>query len=156
MDAEEWTQAYENDADVQHFTKEEGHSPLADELLRDLEREGKKEGADILEIGSGQGRDGTYLAKRHKVIGIDVSDKAVAIANEKAAKEGRNATFHVGDAENLYQIESDSQDAVYSIAALHSTPIKFTFGEIYRVLKPGGQAKLFLYTATKTGKKWVS
>ncbi len=155
MDSEEWVKAYENEKDMEHFTKDEGHSPLADELLRDLERDGLKKDAAILEIGSGQGRDSIYLAKKgHVVNGIDVSGKAVNIANETA--KGQTATFEVGDAENLYQFENESQDAVYSVAALHGTPIKFTLKEIFRVLKPGGQAKLFLYTKTKTGEKWVS
>uniref|UniRef100_A0A6M3KQ94 Putative methyltransferase n=1 Tax=viral metagenome TaxID=1070528 RepID=A0A6M3KQ94_9ZZZZ len=154
MDSDEWIKAYEDETDMQHFTKEEGHSPLADELVRDLERDGLKKGAKIAEIGSGQGRDAIYLAKKgHEVNGIDVSDKAVEIATKEA--RGLTALFSVGDAERL-PFESDSQDAVYSIAALHGTPIKFTFNEIFRVLKPGGQAKLFLYTRTKTGSKWIS
>lgn len=154
MDSEEWKKAYENEADMEHFTKDAGHSPLADELLKDLERDDLRKNAQILEIGSGQGRDGIFLAEKgHIVRGIDVSEKAVKIANEEA--KGK-ASFEVGDAENLYQFEDASQDAVYSVAALHGTPIKFTFQEIFRVLKPGGQAKLFLYTKTKTGNKWVS
>ncbi len=155
MDSDEWVKAYESELDMEHFTKDEGHSPLADELLKDLERDEIKKGANILEIGSGRGRDGIYFAQKgHIVRGIDVSEKAVKISNESA--KGQKATFEVGDAENLYQFEDSSQDAVYSVAALHGTPIKFTFKEIYRVLKPGGQAKLFLYTRTKTGEKWIS
>ncbi|MFH1124319.1 MAG: class I SAM-dependent methyltransferase, partial [Pseudomonadota bacterium] len=155
MNSEEWVRAYEDEVDMQHFTKEEGHSPLADELIRDLEKDGLKKGANVLEIGSGQGRDSAFIAKSgHTVRGIDVSDKAVKIASERA--KGLDASFDVGDAENLYQFENESQDAVYSVAALHGTPIKFTFAEVFRVLKPGGQAKLFLYTKTKTGSKWIS
>lgn len=154
MDSKKWIRAYDEEPKM-HFTKEEGHSPLSDELLKDLKREGKKEGARILDIGSGVGRDSIYLAKKgHKVYGIDVSKKAVKIANRKT--KGLDASFEVGDAENIYQIEDSSQDAVISVAALHSTPIKFTFKEIFRVLKPGGQAKIFLYTKTKTGSKWIS
>jgi len=152
MTTDTWSAAYNQEA---HWTEDSEHSPLADELIRDLEREKVKK-ANILEIGTGNGRDSIFFAKKgHLATGVDVASKAIQLAKDNA-KDVANATFQEGDAENLYQFEDGSVDAVYSVAALHSTPIKFTFGEIFRVLKPGGQAKLFLYTRTKTGDKWVS
>jgi ubiquinone/menaquinone biosynthesis C-methylase UbiE len=154
MTPEKWIKAYKDEIDIEHFTKDEGHSPLADELIKDLKKIGIQS-ADILEIGCGVGRDSIYLAgEGHRVRSIDISKKAIQIASNHA--KNLSVKFEVGNAENLYQFGNNSQDAVYSIAALHSTPIKFTFEEIFRVLKPKGIAKLFLYTRTKTGDRWVS
>jgi len=153
MTSDEWQKEYA-EVEEPHYVEEKEHSPLADEIIEDLDREDLKN-ADILEIGTGNGRDSIFMAKKgHDVTGIDVVDKAIERA-KKAARGVKNIAFEVGDAENL-QYEDESFDAVYSVAALHSTPIRFTFREINRVLRPGGQAKLFLYTRTKTGDKWVS
>ncbi len=155
MDSEEWRDAYDDEKDVEHFAKPRGHSPLAERLVADLRRAKVIKPAWIFEIGCGQGRDGKYLAQKgHIVRGIDVSESAVKTANELV--KGLPAKFSVGDAENLHMVGDESQDAVYSIAAVHGTAIKFTFKEIFRVLRSGGIAKLFLYTGTKTGKSWVS
>lgn len=151
MTSEEWQEAYKEEA---HWMKDKEHSPLADEMIKDLERENIK-GANVLEIGAGNGRDSIYMAQKgHNVIGVDIAKKAIETAQKKA-KGIKNVRFEVADAENL-QFEPESFDAVYSVAALHSTPLRFTLREINRVLKPGGTAKLFLYTRTKTGAKWVS
>lgn len=153
MTPDEWKKEYKEN-ETPHYTNETKHSPLADELLRDLRREGVKK-ADILEIGCGNGRDSIYLANQgHKVVGIDIVPEAVKMAKEKGMGI-LNVSFEIGNAERL-KFGRESFDAVYSIAALHSTPIRFTFREVNRVLKSKGQAKLFLYTRTKTGDKWVS
>lgn len=155
MDSEEWEKSYDDEKDVEHFAKMKGHSPLAEELVRDLRRAKVVKPIWVFEIGCGQGRDGKYLAQKGCIVrGIDVSESAVETANE--AVKGLPAKFSVGDAENLHMVGDESQDAVYSIAAVHGTSIKFTFMEMFRILRSGGIAKLFLYTRTKTGDRWVS
>lgn len=153
MTPAEWRKEYK-EIETPHYTEDKGHSPLADEMVRDLKRDNIEDGR-ILEIGIGDGRDSIFLAKKgYKIDGIDIVEKAVEKAKENA-RGVKGISFKVGDAEHL-QYKSSSFDGVYSIAALHGTPIRFTFREINRVLKPGGQAKLFLYTRTKTGNKWIS
>lgn len=154
MTPEEWKKEYTTKKEPHYAEEGQLPSPLASELVKDLSKLGIRQGK-ILEIGSGIGRDTAFMAEKgHIVKGIDIIEKAVRNA-QKVYGAVKGATFEVGDAQNL-RFQAESFDAVYSIAALHATPIRFTFREINRVLKPGGIAKLFLYTRTKTGDKWVS
>jgi len=150
-----WKDEYENGED-RHWMKDWEPCPLAKEVVGELKAAGIKN-ADVLEIGIGNGRDSIFIAKKgHNVIGIDIAKEPVGIAQEKAKDEGlENITFEVGDAEKL-QYDSDTFDAVYSVAAIHSTLLDDTLKEIHRVLKPGGTVKLFLYTKIKTGPKWIN
>ena len=154
MTTASWKDEYENGED-RHWMKDWEPCPLAKEVVDELKAAGIKN-ADVLEIGIGNGRDSIFIAKEgHNVIGIDIAKEPVRVAQEKAKEEGlENVTFEVGDAEKL-RYDSDTFDVVYSIAAIHSTLLDDTLNEIYRVLKPGGTAKLFLYTKIRTGSKWI-
>ncbi|UGT55712.1 class I SAM-dependent methyltransferase [Nocardia asteroides] len=56
----------------------------------------------VLDAGCGTGDNGLYLASRGlPVVGVDVAETAVAIANRRAAALGLDATFTVGDALDL-------------------------------------------------------
>lgn len=154
MTPKEWKKEYESMEEPHYAEKGQSPSPLASELVDYLRRTGIR-GAKILEIGSGVGRDSAFIAKKgHDVKGIDVVPKAVRNAREEFGSV-KGVSFETGDAENL-RFGPETFDAVYSVAALHATPIRFTFREVNRVLKPGGIVKLFLYTRTKTGNKWIS
>ncbi|MFA5154544.1 MAG: class I SAM-dependent methyltransferase [Clostridia bacterium] len=151
LESGDWEEAYDKDDD--HWMKDMKPSILAFELIKDLDRENKKH-ANILEIGIGNGRDSIFFAKKgHIVTGIDIAEQPVKTA-KKNIKGTKNVKFEVGKAEKL-KYKDGSFDAVYSIAALHSSILYDTFGEIYRVLNPEGIAKLYLYTKTKSGKKWM-
>ena len=150
MESKDWKKVYDED---DHWMEGMDPCPLAQELAKDLKHLNKKE-TNILEIGVGNGRDSIFLAKKgFNVTGIDIAEQPVKIA-KKNAKSLENIKFEVGKAEKL-NYDDESFDAVYSVAALHSSIIYDTFAEIYRVLKPGGIVKLFLYTKTKFGKKWT-
>jgi ubiquinone/menaquinone biosynthesis C-methylase UbiE len=151
VDSENWKELYKEEDD--HWMKNLKPSHLAFEMIKDLK--GKK-GANILEIGIGNGRDSIFFAKKgHNVIGIDIAKQAIEVAQENLKNlKNLNIKFEVGKAEKL-KYADEHFDAVYSIAALHSSIIHDTFSEIYRVLKPGGIAKLYLYTKTRSGNKWV-
>jgi len=152
MTTDEWEQSYIEE-EVPHWQTVEHHSKLADELVKDLKREGKDE-AKILEIGIGSGVDSIFLATAgYEVVGIDVSEAPVEWAKKKARGK-RNVTFAVGKAEEL-EFDDEEFDVVYSVAALHSTLLDDVLTEIHRVLKRGGIVKLFLYTKMRMGKQWA-
>ena len=154
MTAEEWQDSYRKEGEA-HWLDNKEHSPLADDLIKYIKTE-NIENPVILEIGIGSGVDSNYIASHNiKVIGIDVAESAVTRA-KKIYKNNSNVTFKAGDAEKL-DFKDDYFDAVYSVAAIHSTPLEDSLSEIHRVLKPGGIAKLFLYTKIKVGNnKWMS
>jgi SAM-dependent methyltransferase len=56
----------------------------------------------VLEIGCGSGELTLHLASLgHRVLGVDASPRAIALARAKALERKRDATFHVGDALDL-------------------------------------------------------
>lgn len=103
-------------------------------------------GKELLEIGLGLGADGARFARHGAVYtGVDVTREAVRATREHFRTFGLASRLLVGDAENL-PFPDASFDAVYSHGALHHTPRPDrAFGEVLRVLRPGGNAILMLY-----------
>ncbi|MFB0514811.1 MAG: arsenite methyltransferase [Candidatus Bathyarchaeia archaeon] len=102
-----------------------------------------KAGETVLDLGSGGGID-VFLAARKvgengRVIGVDFSEKMVAVAKRNAEKmKARNVEFRLGDLENL-PVENESIDVVISNCVINLVPDKKrVFEESYRVLKSGG------------------
>ncbi|HUU40690.1 MAG TPA: arsenite methyltransferase [Desulfatiglandales bacterium] len=103
-----------------------------------------KEGDVVLDLGSGAGFD-CFLAAREvgekgRVIGVDMTPEMVAKARGNAQKgDYRNVEFRLGDIENL-PVEDRSVDVVISNCVINLSPDKKkVFGEVFRVLKPGGR-----------------
>lgn len=111
------------------------------------------EGRTVLDLGCGSGRDVYLLSKlvgpNGKVIGIDMTDEQLAVAEkhiayhtEKFGYEKANVQFLKGFIEDLGSagIESESVDLVVSNCVTNLSPDKpRLFSEIFRVLKPGGE-----------------
>lgn len=101
-------------------------------------------GETVLDLGSGGGID-AFLAARKvgengRVIGVDFSEKSIAIARKNAEKmEAKNVEFRLGDLENL-PVENESVDVVVSNCVINLVPDKEkVFKEAHRVLKSGGR-----------------
>ncbi len=103
---------------------------------------------NILDIGTGPGRLPIEIARRIKdarLFGLDLSDDMIAIARGNAAREGvgGRVEFKVANA-CATGFESNFLDLIVSTETLHHIPKPVdAFNEIYRVLKPGGQAWIF-------------
>jgi arsenite methyltransferase len=102
-----------------------------------------KSGDTVVDLGSGAGND-CFIARREtgpdgKVIGIDFTEAMIAKARENADKLGyNNVEFRQGDIENM-PLGGNQADVVISNCVLNLVPNKErAFGEIYRILKPGG------------------
>lgn len=108
----------------------------AAKLLPDLN------GRRVLEIGCGRGDFALWLAERApeaNITAIDFSDAAIEIAKKRAAEAGGRVRFEVGDAQSL-RFENDSFDVIVSCECLEHVPRpELMIGEMYRLLKPGGQ-----------------
>jgi len=98
-------------------------------------------GATVLEYGCGPGTYSFQLAKVAKrVIGIDISEVAIAQARQRAAAAGvTNTEFHVMDAEALTFPEA-TFDLVVGRAILHHLDLRRSFTTIRSVLRPGCHA----------------
>src|SRR3989344_1768082 len=111
------------------------------------------EGKTVLDLGSGTGRDCYILSKlvgpRGQVIGIDMTDEQIAVAQKhldyhtkKFGYSVPNVKFIKGYIEDLETagIKNSSIDLVVSNCVINLSPSKErVFSEIFRVLKPGGE-----------------
>ncbi len=103
-------------------------------------------GRSVLEIGVGLAADHErFAAAGAKLIGIDLSRRAVEHARRRLTLFGLDSTLLVADAECLPFADS-AFDLVYSWGVVHHSPdTAAAVAEIHRVLRPGGCAKIMIY-----------
>jgi len=111
-------------------------------------------GRDVLEIGVGMGCDHRRwaLSEPRSLCGVDLTPRAVDFPRRQLTLEGLRSDMRVGDAESL-PFKDESFDLVYSWGVLHHSPdTQQAFREVWRVLRPGGVAKVMVYhTHSLTG-----
>ena len=102
-----------------------------------------QKGNVVVDLGAGAGNDvfvaRSIVGNEGKVIGIDMTEEMIELANENKEKLGfTNVDFRLGEIEDL-PIDKDSTDVVISNCVLNLVPNKEkAFSEIYRILKKGG------------------
>jgi len=101
-------------------------------------------GADVLEVAPGPGYFAIELAKRgaFRITGLDISETFVEIASQNAAEAQVQVDFRRGNASGM-PFQRESFDFVLCRAAFKnfSQPMA-ALREMYRVLKPGGRARI--------------
>ena len=111
------------------------------------------EGQNILDLGSGSGRDSFLLAalagKAGSVIGVDMTAEQLAVADKhrdyhikQFGLQSSSIQFKKGFIEDLKSLDiaDNSLDLVVSNCVINLSPNKeLVFREIFRVLKPGGE-----------------
>lgn len=97
-------------------------------------------GRRALDIGTGTGQFAFYLAEQgFEVDGVDLSEKMIAWAREKAHQSNLEIDFRTGDAEHL-DFEDNTFDIVVSRNLLWTLPDPArAIQEWHRVLKPDGR-----------------
>jgi SAM-dependent methyltransferase len=103
-------------------------------------------GLRVLEIGVGMGADYEQWLKAGAIAsGLDLSGISLECARRRCELAGLVPTLNLADAENLPFV-SHSFDVVYSYGVMHHShnPAK-CLNETWRVLKPGGEARIMLY-----------
>ena len=104
-------------------------------------------GKDVLEIGVGMGADHLEWAKSspRSLTGIDLTPRAIELTQARIDEYGLASTLECADAEKL-PFADDSFDIVYSWGVLHHSPdTPRAIDEVYRVLRPGGVARIMIY-----------
>lgn len=102
--------------------------------------------SDVLDIGCGQGHDLRAMARKgHRVAGVDFSSVAIQQARKRVCgwnlTRRRNVDLRIHDIADRLPFEDGQFAGVYSHLALHYFHDDVTrriFGEIHRVLRPGG------------------
>lgn len=108
--------------------------PLTLELLGDVR------GLRVLDLGCGEGGYGRELARRGAiVVGVDGSEKLVAVAKRRAADAECQIAYRRANASRLEGIESASFDCILAAMSLMDVEdYDEAIAEAWRVLAPGG------------------
>ena len=103
-------------------------------------------GKQVLEIGVGLGANHQRFAEASaNLFGIDLTERAIEHTRRLLAACELQSQLAVGDAEKLDFPEA-SFDLVYSWGVLHHSPdTPKAVSEVWRVLKPGGAARVMIY-----------
>jgi len=103
---------------------------------------------DVLEIGVGLDADHQRFAEASaRLTGVDLTERAVAHTQERLAERGLQSRLMTADAEEL-PFDDASFDIVYSWGVLHHSPnTPKAIDEVWRVLRPGGSARIMIYHA---------
>jgi len=104
------------------------------------------QGKKVLEVGCGAGIDLVRFACAGAVVtGIDLSKNAIDLAQKNIEQNGLIADLYVMNGE-VMQFHDNSFDVVYAHGVLQYTADTHKMiSEIYRVLKPDGEAILMVY-----------
>lgn len=108
-----------------------------------VERLGLHEGSSLLDVGCGTGnftRDvAPIVAPNGKVVGLDLSEAMLGVANTRASEAGLQIDYHLGDAAALPFADAQF-DAVRSERLLQYLPDPAkALAEMMRVTRPGGR-----------------
>ena len=103
-------------------------------------------GKRLLEVGCGMGTDLLQFARGGaRVTGVDLTPRSVETSRHHLELYDHAGDFALTDAEKL-PFADESFDVIYSNGVLHHTPdTAGAVREIYRVLRPGGLARVMLY-----------
>jgi SAM-dependent methyltransferase len=129
-------------SDVLHFFK----------YLKKVEKY-KIDGRNVLDLGSGTGRNSNYLAELdNNVIGIEISSTALKTAKDRAQMANIEVDYRLGDIGAPYDVADDSIDIILDITSSNSLDEKgraIYLKEMHRVLKSGGY--IFVRALCKDG-----
>ncbi|CAN6674323.1 sterol 24-C-methyltransferase Erg6p [Trichomonascus vanleenenianus] len=113
---------------------------------------GIREGMKVLDVGCGIGGPAREIQRftGAEIVGLNNNDYQIARATNVSKRQGLEGktTFVKGDFMQM-DFPDASFDAVYAIeATVHAPVLEGVYGEIYRVLKPGGTFGVYEWVLT--------
>jgi SAM-dependent methyltransferase len=120
---------------------EERFAPVTEAVIR---RAGLQRGARVLDLGTGTGavarRAARLVAPSGQVIGVDISLRMLALAQQQAAAAGlTNVRFQEGRAEAIPTDDASCDVLLASLSLMYAIDRATAAGECARVLRPGGR-----------------
>lgn len=135
------------DSRLEQFESQSTRRYANEPFIRDFAKFHEGAGKRVLEIGVGMGADHLQwaISRPDALVGIDLTDRAVELTRERLQLYGLKPDVQVGDAERL-PFPSASFDIIYSWGVLHHSPdTARAIAEVWRVLRPGGTARIMIY-----------
>jgi SAM-dependent methyltransferase len=100
----------------------------------------------LLDIACGTGNAAILAARfRCSVTGLDQAPRLIEVAKGRAAADGLEVEFLVGDAEGLPFPDGSFDVAVSIFGMIFATDAEKAFAEMVRVMRPGGRAFLTVW-----------
>lgn len=101
-------------------------------------------GSPVLDIGCGPGWTSLLLARAgYEVLGVDLAERMIEIARERAAAELNPAEFAVADMDSLELSRKDYAGALFFDCLHHCPAYPEAIKRAYAHLRPGGYLALF-------------
>lgn len=156
-----WEREYQNPK-LLITENEKPHAELV-KFLKWLKKEkkiGDLSGWQVLDLGSGTGRNANFLAnKGANVIGFEYSKTAVEMAKHRAGDLGLMVNYQQQDIGEKYPLADNSIDLILDLTSsnsLDNSAREIYLSEIARVLKPSGYVlvRLLAKDADKNA-KWL-
>lgn len=115
--------------------------------ILDFARFDEWKGKRVLEIGVGLGADHQrFVESGAKVTGIDLTQRAIELTEMRLAAFDLHSDLQIADAECMQMPDNDF-DLVYSWGVIHHSPDpERVVRQILRVLRPGGLARVMVYS----------
>ncbi|MEM9056340.1 MAG: class I SAM-dependent methyltransferase [Pseudomonadota bacterium] len=131
---EYYAQESASDATLERF------GAIRDAMMRTLTRNGMPtEGLTVGDVGCGAGTQCLMWARDgHRVHGVDINDKLMALGQKRAADEGLDIDLQVGTATKLPWPDSFLDVCLVPELLEHVAEWEACLDEFARVLKPGG------------------
>lgn len=106
-----------------------------------------RSGERVLDVATGSGNTAISAARRFcEVTGLDLAPENVEHARRRAAAEGMDITFEVGDAEDLPYPDASFDVVLSTIGVMFCPDQEKTASELLRVTRPGGRIGLASWT----------
>lgn len=139
----------------EYFDRVEAERYRAEAMIPAFAQFWRWRGKRVLEVGVGQGTDFLQFARGGaELSGVDLTEVSVELASQRLADEGLAADLRQADAESL-PFPDGSFDLVYSWGVLHHTPDTLkAIDEVRRVVAPGGEARIMLYSRRSWTALW--
>ena len=124
-------------------------------LWRDLLGLDEFDGLDVLDFGCGTGVESAQLAQRNRVQIADIATPNLTLAERVIRLSGREPTriWGVTGTWPFLTVPDESIDVFFCSGVLHHIPWpRDIMRRAHAMLRPGGQARLMLYSAT--ARRW--
>src|SRR5262245_33667625 len=100
-------------------------------------------GGAVLDLGCGPGWTSSFLAQAgYRVTGVDISDRMIEIARERADRDNVDVDFQVGDMEDLDLGRADYDAAMFFDCLHHCPAYGAALKQAAAHLRPGGHVLL--------------